>query len=652
MSMIRRTAMRPSSLVRFASVAFILACLIAALWGLSGCSEQGEENTERAHVTVSVWDESVISSGFADYIDSLNPTYDIEWLVGEDSLEFYQYQAEEGSLPDVILVHDFNRSTATTLSSSLYDLSETDFASTYQSSYLDQIPGNNESLVYIPGDSGFEGILVNEYLFDLYDIAIPTDRASFIEACQAFAQNGIRGFVAGMGDPETCFEVMQGFADEALVSEAENLIDQLLKRDPTITVDSSALDNSLEYINSLIDAKVIQQDDMSLSLEDAEASFVAGEAAMYFLPSGDASSFGAQHNMTVRAIPFFGSSSTWAVAAPTFIGMVSNVQSEGVSTASSEEMARGAREVLASIMSSDAQAYYRELYNIDTFVSPQTSTTSATLSNTLAPLEGCVQEGNVRLSLSNQETNQALGTMLTELVSGSIASDEAVTESIKLLQNEQVKDSTNVTSFSEGVSCLFDEDLGNVAASDIAQVAAAQASCDFFISSARTARCPLYDGDKTATELKYPVAPTAVYTATLTGSDLEQLISSAVSQARSNYDLPVLSNLHIEVSKTEDGYQLDSIERIITEQTDKSTTNSSNSTAANEGRVETEPLDAESTYTVGLSCYEQELLSPAIETYSFTKLDQSLQTLWVQAFEDKTIAGLPAYQDYFAFTQP
>lgn len=644
-----RSHLRLSVFARILGTIFLLLGLVCVAASLSGCDES-EEATTRPHVTVSVWDESVISSGFADYLDSLNPHYDIEWLVGDDSLDFYQYQAEEGSLPDVILVKDFNRSTATALSSSLYDLSETDIVSSYDSSYLSQIPGNGDAITYLPGEGGFEGILINEYLFDLYSIPVPTDRASFLQACQTFSEKGIRGFVAGMGDPETCYEVMQGFADESLVSETEDLIGQLLQRDPSITVDSSALDDSLTYIETLIDAKVFQKSDLDLSPQEAEAAFINGDAAMFFLSGGEAATFGKEHNMTVRALPFFGSSSSWAVAEPAFIGMVSNVQSEGVSTVSDETLHSDALTVLTSIMSSDAQTSYRELNHIDAFVSPLSDTTYK-VSNTLAPLEGCIRKDNVRLYLPNQETNQAIGTMFKELVTGAITTTDAVSESATLLQHEQAPDTTVVTSFTEGVSCLFDDNLGNVAASDIAQVVATETACDFFISSALTARCPLYAGDKTRTELAYPVASTPVYMTTLTGHDIEELISTAVAEAQNEYDLPVLSGLHIEVSKTKEGYRLASVERIVTPQASDHTPPSSNTATTNEGRVETEPLNAEDTYTLGLSCYPQESLHQAVETYHFIDTKHSLQAHWIKAFTDKTVEGLPAYQDYFAFTQ-
>lgn len=625
---------------------FVALLLALAPLTLAGC----DEAEEKTHVTVSVWDDSVISSGFANYIDSLNPDYDIEWIVGDDSLAFYEYQAEQGSLPDVILAKDFNHVEAEGLSESLYSLNDTDLVATYDESLLSQIPGNSEDVKYVPGASGFEGIIINEYLFDLYDIAVPTDRESFLAACQAFSERGIRGFVAGLGDSETCYEVMQGFADALLVSETEDLVSSILTLGSNATtstsLDNSAFDDVATYITELVDQTVIQASDMSLTEEDAENLFVSGGAAMLFISDGQASTFGEEHNMTVRALPFFGESTSWAFVEPVFVGMVSNVQTEGVrATASDETLHAAAVSVLTSIMSEEAQAYYLSLHGIDEVV-PTSTEVDVTLPDALTPLQASIEESRVRLYLSDATVANSLGAALQDLATGEVSSEDAATTATDLLQEAQEEDEEEVVSFSEGVSYLFDDEQGNVAASDVDQVAAQALECDLFVSSALTIRCPLYAGGKTATELEYAVAETPVYTAELTGEQIESLISTAVANAADEYELPVVSGLHIEVQETDDGYQLASITRITDSGSQES---GSGTTSANEGRANTAILEADATYTVGLSAYDWEMLAQLAASYGFASQDETLQDVWVAAFEDGVVSALPAYQDYFAF---
>lgn len=131
---------------RIARCAVVVFVSVAMLLLLCSC----ESKQQKTHVTVSVWDYSVISSGFAQYINELNPDYDIEWIVGDDSLDFYSYQAKNGSLPDVVLTRDFNRVSAETLGDSLYDLSGTELVQNYPEKSLSQISGDDGKVKYVP----------------------------------------------------------------------------------------------------------------------------------------------------------------------------------------------------------------------------------------------------------------------------------------------------------------------------------------------------------------------------------------------------------------------------------------------------------------------------------------------------------------------
>lgn len=627
--------------------AFLCAVLatILVLSPLLLCS--CDEVEAKTHVTVSVWDDSLLSNGFSEYIEEQNPTYDIEWIVGEDSLDHYVYQAEQGSLPDVILTRDFNRASASTLSESLYDLSETEVAQGYSQQVLSQVPGNEDTVKFLPGAAGFEGIILNNYLFELYDIHIPTDMKSFISACKQFAKHDVRGFVAGMADSEVCYEVMQGFVDASLVSETENLFAQLTQGDGTsVSVDSTAFDSALTYASALEKNKVLEASDMKLTAEDAEKQFLDGKAAMMFLSGGSASSYGKEHNMTVRALPFFGNSSQWAFSEPSFVGMVSDVKTEGVkTTASDEDIHAAAVEVLSSIMSTDAQDYYLKLVGVDKLVSTS-SEDKVKLPDALSSLEPCLEEGNMRSYLPNKMVADAVGSTLQKVLSGKLDAAQALSAAEERMAQEQQEDEKVLTSFSEGVSNLFDSSKGNVAASDIAQVAAQSMGVDVFVSSARTARCPLYSGDKTAAELRYPVSDTPVYTAALTGSQLKEYLSACVESAKSAYELPVASGVLMKVGGKAGEYSLKDVFLVTSsgpEQGGQDTVN------ANDGQEQTAQINDDQVYSVGISAYEWEAICTESGSYSFERKTQTLQGAWVAAFRDGVVTALPAYQGYLAF---
>ncbi len=629
-------------IARCAVAAFVSVAMLLLL-----CSCESKQ--QKTHVTVSVWDYSVISSGFAQYIDELNPDYDIEWIVGEDSLDFYSYQAKNGSLPDVVLTRDFNRVSAEALGDSLYDLSGTELAQNYPEKSLSQISGDGGKVKYVPGASGFKGIVVNSYLFEMYDIPVPTDKDSFLQACQAFSEKGVRGFIAGMGDSEVCYEVMQGFADSSLVSKTEDLWGQIIKRDKsgnTVSVEGSSFDDALSYASALVDQKVIDPSDMSLSPDDAERQFLEGQAAMMFLEDGQASVYGSQHNMTVRALPFFGDSSSWAFAEPVFVGMVSDVKTQGVSVTTSDETIHApAVQVLSSIMSTQAQDYYLGLMGIDKLV-PTSKDEHITLPDALTSLAPCLESESVRTYLPSKLVSDVVGTTFQEVVSGALGAGDALNEVKDLLRARQTQDTKTLVSFSEGVSNLYDSTKGNVAACSIAQAAATSLGTDVFAISAKTARCPLYSGDKTATDLAYSVAPTSVYRVQMTGAQLKEYLAACVSSARSAYDLPIVSGIHLVVSHNGDSYHLTTATRIVSSGPKEGGTDTA---SANEGRETTRAIEDDEAITVGFSCYDGEALQACSGAYGFTSEEKTLQGLWVGAFQDKKLSSLPAYQDYLAF---
>ena len=636
-----------SSFAKLARAALcVVVAMVLALFPLVLCSCDSPD--QKTHVTVSVWDDSVLTSGFARYVEEQNPDYEIEWIAGDDSLDFYDYQAKHGSLPDVILAKDFNRVSAESLSASLYDLGGTDIAALYDEDTLRSIPGNSDAVKYLPGASGFEGIVINSYLFDLYGIAVPNDKQSFVEACKSFSEKGIEPLAAGMADTETCYEVMQGFADASLVSETEDFLSQVLKRDSSsVSVDASSFPDALSYLGDLMAQGVISSEDFSETPDQAEQKFLDGKAAMLFLPDGQASSYGAQHNMTVRALPFFGDSSSWAFAQPVFVGMVSDVKTQGVaSTASDEVVHKPAVDVLSSIMSVDAQNYYLSLYGIDKLVSTSAEDTIQ-LPDALSPLSSSLEEGSVRTFLPNRLASNAVGETLSDVVRGEVDAAGALDEVEGLLKAEQSEDKKVLTSFSEGVSGLFDDAKGNVAALDIAQVSSQALSTDAFVVSPHAARCPLYAGDKTATELAYSVAKMPVVVVSLSGDELTEYLSRCVAAARSPYDLPVASGLHLEIGQKNGSYQLESVTKITSSGPQSGGTDTS---SANEGRESTVDLRSGETYTVGISSFSWETEFSEAGAYGPIEQEGSLQDVWVGAFRDGEVAGLPAYQDYFAFS--
>lgn len=331
--------------------------LIAASVGLTGCDSQ-----EKKRITVSVWDPALLDSEFTRTVEELNPDYEIMWLRGSDSNELYQFQANHGSMPDVVLVQHVDER-AHVMQDSLYDLKDSTLASEQQASLekailLDQIPGNDDHIVWIPASDTFVGVVINQYLFDLYNVAVPTNKEEFIKACADFQAKGITPLAANYADEETFFKVAQSVFSDFLQTQEGIDWRNAYQAGTTTSLDESAWLPFFEQVKAAYVANIVSVDDCDMTGDEAKQAFLEGSAAMIFVTGEDLDIYGNDHNMTVRALPNFSSTSRWLSAQPAFYGGVSNVESEGVKVEDSEAAHQGALDVLTSIMSDEAQQAY------------------------------------------------------------------------------------------------------------------------------------------------------------------------------------------------------------------------------------------------------------------------------------------------------
>ena len=98
------------------------------------------------------------------------------------------------------------------------DLSTTNAAGAVYDTYLNNFKNQDGSVNWLPVCADAHGFVVNKDLFEKYDIPLPTDYESFVSACQAFDEVGIRGFTADYYYDYTCMETLQGLSASELSS--------------------------------------------------------------------------------------------------------------------------------------------------------------------------------------------------------------------------------------------------------------------------------------------------------------------------------------------------------------------------------------------------------------------------------------------------
>ena len=166
---------------------------------LTGCGAKSPEEVEKQEdaqtIQVYLWSTSLYGT-YAPYVQSQLPDVNVEFIVGNNDLDFYKFLQQNGGLPDIITCCRFSLHDAAPLKDSLMNLAMTNEAGAVYNTYLNSLKNEDGSVNWLPVCADAHGFVVNRSLFEQYDIPLPTDYASFVSACQAFEALGIRGFTA------------------------------------------------------------------------------------------------------------------------------------------------------------------------------------------------------------------------------------------------------------------------------------------------------------------------------------------------------------------------------------------------------------------------------------------------------------------------
>ena len=100
---------------RFLAVV-LLAVMAASL--LSGCGKKSREQENKETIRVYLWTTNLYEK-YAPYIQSQLPDVNIEFVVGNNDLDFYRFLQESDGMPDIITCCRFSLHDALPLQNSL-----------------------------------------------------------------------------------------------------------------------------------------------------------------------------------------------------------------------------------------------------------------------------------------------------------------------------------------------------------------------------------------------------------------------------------------------------------------------------------------------------------------------------------------------------
>ena len=520
--------------------------VFAAAAGCVGCGSRTVQADN--HIKVSLYDFNLLGE-YTDYVEAQVPDAEIEWSVGKNTLNFYTYLQKHDDLPDIMTSRRFSVLDAQTLKDSLLDLSETDLASSYHSVYLDKYRNEEGTVNWLPAPGIFDNLVVNKALFDQYQIPLPTDYDSFVEACLAFEENGIRGFVSDYAYDYTSMEIIQGLSIEALSSLEGKTWRRKYENRMTGGLDNVVWPETFERIQDLIDKGVIKADEADWDYYKVKEEFVNNRIAMIRGTGAIVSDHVNNDKMDAVALPYFGSSGeeNWALTYPVFQTAVNR------STEKDENRKKLVLDVLNAMLSRDGQLILNE--KIGAQISYNKDITLPLLEE-MSRMEPLIKKNHIYIRIASNDFFKTSLEVFSGMMSGKYDAKQAYQAFDASLNSAGDEPEQTAVTFEQSYPYTWDSEKGNVAGSSVANTVCEALGADVLVMPFFNVTCGIYAGEQTKEERGFPAQGHSIVMGTVTGSELENLLKQLVAQTSVVYQLPVVSGITMEIKETENGFEL------------------------------------------------------------------------------------------------
>ena len=556
--------MKAKTLRRLVSV---LAALVMAVSLLAGCgtktAEQVQEQEDAQTIQVYLWSTSLYET-YAPYVQSQLPDVNIEFIVGNNDLDFYKFLQENGGLPDIITCCRFSLHDAAPLKDSLMNLAMTNEAGAVYNTYLNSFKNEDGSVNWLPVCADAHGFVVNRSLFEQYGIPLPTDSESFAAACQAFEKVGIRGFTADYAYDYTCMETLQGLSAAELTTTAGRKW-RTAYSDPANTarvgLDDTVWPGAFERMARFIQDTHLTAEDLEHTYDDVMNLFRDGEVAMYFGSSAGVKMFQDEGIDTIF-LPFFSQNGEkWLMTTPYFqIALNRDLEQD---TARREK----AMKVLNVMLSEEAQ---NRIVADGQDVLSYSQNVPLRLTEYLKDARDVVEENHMYIRIASNDFFAVSKDVVSKMIAGEYTAKQAYQAfNARLLAEDGSADDEIVLTSGKSYSNVFHKNGGNASFSVMANTLRGVYGTDVLIAAANSFTGSVLKADYTPKMAASMIMPNGLlaYQRTMTGAELKKLVRAYVEGCEGGFvpfnrgSLPVVSGIAVEVKEASGSYTLTGITR-------------------------------------------------------------------------------------------
>ena len=543
------------------------AALVIGLSVLTGCGTKTAENVEKQEdaqtIQVYLWTNSLYET-YAPYIQSQLPDVNIEFIVGNNDLDFYKFLQENGGLPDIITSCRFSLHDAAPLKDSLMNLALTNEAGAVYNTYLNSFKNEDGSVNWLPVCADAHGFVVNRSLFEQYGIPLPTDYESFVSACQAFEKAGIRGFTADYTYDYTCMETLQGLSAAELTT-TDGRKWRTAYSDPASTarvgLDDTVWPGAFERMAQFIQDTHLTADDLALSYNDVIGMFRNGEVAMYFGSSAGVKMFQDEGIDTIF-MPFFSQNGEkWIMTTPYFqIALNRDLEQD---TARREK----AMKVLNVMLSEEAQ---NRIISDGQDLLSYSQNVPLRLTECMKDVRDVVEENHMYIRIASNDFFAVSKDVVSKMIAGEYTARQAYRAfNARLLAEETPADDEIVLTSGKSYSNVFHANGGSASFSVMANTLRGVYGTDVLLATANSFTGSILRADYNKKMAASMIMPNGLMSRqrTMTGAELKETVRAFVEGCEGGFvpfnrgSLPVVSGIAVEVKEASGSYTLTGITR-------------------------------------------------------------------------------------------
>lgn len=526
----------------------LLLCALLAVTSLFAFSSCSKPESEKEHVTVYLWSVDLLDS-FAPYVSEQLPDIEIEWIAGNNDLDFYEFMDEHGELPDIITNRRFSVIDAADLNDTLVDLSGTEVAASFYTTYLENYRNADGSVNWLPACGEVDGYIANKDLFDRYGIPLPTDYPSFVTACKSFEEHGIRGFASDFTYDYTCLEVLQGSSIPLLNSLDGRLWRLDYENGLTSELDDVVWPQVFSNFETFIADTGLTAEDASMNYSGWRTAFINEEVAIVRGTGVDIGTMATSGLDNVVFLPYFGATpeENWVLTYPSFHVAVSRGAEK------SGDHYDATMRVLETMLSNEGQNHIAPNHT----AVPYNQDVTLELSSELREIEPYIESNHLYIRLASNDFFSTSHEVVHLMLKGEYDASEAYATFNSLLSNPAAQDKS-VYSFETSYDYALDERSGRESASVVANTLRAACASDILIAPSTLCTGPIYACDYSSEHLGYLIGPNnpTLHTSQLTGAEIVELVRLIITldddtmpTVVNKYNLPITSGVEIRVSE-------------------------------------------------------------------------------------------------------